>query len=62
MLACFKKKLSRTIYIEMKFGNGRTSKEQKEWIKDLSEQGYRAVVCNGFDEAKDTIISYMTIG
>ena len=23
------------LYIEMKYGNGRTSKEQKEWIKNL---------------------------
>lgn len=49
------------LYIEMKFGNGRTSKEQKEWINDLSEQGYKAVVCNGFEEAKDTIIKYISI-
>lgn len=50
------------LYIEMKFGNGRTSKEQKEWIKDLTEQGYFATVCNGFEEAKETIIKYMSIG
>lgn len=49
------------LYIEMKFGNGRTSKEQKEWINDLTEQGYKAVVCNGFEEAKETIIKYMSI-
>ncbi|CEP50287.1 VRR-NUC domain-containing protein [[Clostridium] sordellii] len=49
------------LYIEMKFGNGRTSKEQKEWINDLTEQGYKAIVCNGFEEAKDTIIKYMSI-
>lgn len=49
------------LYIEMKFGNGRTSKEQKEWILNLNHQGYKAVVCNGFEEAKDTIINYMSI-
>lgn len=47
------------LYIEMKFGNGRTSKEQKEWIEDLTDQGYRAVVCNGFDEARKEIINYI---
>lgn len=47
------------LYIEMKFGNGRTSKEQKEWIADLTDQGYRAVVCNGFEEAKEEILKYI---
>lgn len=47
------------LYIEMKFGNGRTSKEQKEWIADLTEQGYRAVVCNGFEEAREEILKYI---
>lgn len=47
------------LYIEMKYGNGRTSKEQKEWINKLNEQGYYAVVCNGFEEAKDTIERYI---
>lgn len=47
------------LYIEMKYGNGRTSKEQKEWIKELSGQGYKAVVCNGFEEAKETIERYI---
>ena len=47
------------LYIEMKYGNGRTSKEQKEWIKKLNEQGYKAVVCNGFEEARNTIEEYL---
>ena len=47
------------LYIEMKYGNGRTSKEQKEWIQKLNKQGYKAVICNGFDEAKETIERYM---
>lgn len=47
------------LYIEMKYGKGRTSKEQKEWIQKLNGQGYKAVVCNGFDEAKEIIEKYM---
>ena len=43
----------------MKYGNGRTSKGQKEWIKKLNEQGYKAVVCNGFEEARNTIEEYL---
>lgn len=40
-------------------GNGRTTKEQNEWIKKLNEQGYKAVVCNGFEEARSTIEEYI---
>ena len=47
------------LYIEMKYGNGRTSKEQKDWIKKLNEQGYYAVVCNGFEEAREVIEKYI---
>ncbi|MCJ8343315.1 MAG: VRR-NUC domain-containing protein [Cetobacterium sp.] len=47
------------LYIEMKFGNGRTSKDQKEWILNLNNQGYKAVVCNGFEEAKEVIERYL---
>ena len=47
------------LYIEMKYGNGRTSKEQREWINKLNEQGYKAVVCNGFEKAKETIEKYL---
>ncbi|MDB8814630.1 VRR-NUC domain-containing protein [Romboutsia sp. 1001216sp1] len=47
------------LYIEMKYGNGRTSKEQKEWINKLNEQGYYATVCNGFEEAKEAIERYI---
>ena len=50
------------MYIELKYGKGKTSKEQKEWIADLTEQGYRAVVCNGFEEAKKAIIDYLSRG
>lgn len=34
-------------------------KEQKEWVNKLNEQGYKAVVCNGFEEARDTIEEYL---
>lgn len=47
------------LYIEMKYGNGRTSKEQKEWIDKLNAQCYKEVVCNGFEEARKTIEKYM---
>lgn len=47
------------LYIEMKYNNGKTSKEQKEWLQKLSKQGYKAIVCYGFEEAKNTIERYM---
>lgn len=49
------------LYIELKRRKGGTvSDNQKEWIKALTEQGYRAVVCKGADEAISEITAYMT--
>lgn len=48
------------LYIEMKYGNGRISKEQKEWLEKLNKQGYLAVVCYGFEEARETIEAYIS--
>src|SRR5574344_1769608 len=43
-------------FIEMKrTKGGRTSAEQKDWPEHLNAQGYRAVVCKGFEEAKKEI-------
>lgn len=28
-------------------------------MKKLNDQGYKAVVCNGFEEARDTIKEYI---
>lgn len=38
---------------------GRVAPEQRQWLDDLSIQGWRAVVCRGFDEAKAEIESYL---
>lgn len=35
------------------------SKEQKEWIVNLNERGYYAVVCKGFDESIEQITNYI---
>ena len=49
------------LYIEMKrIDGGRKSKEQKQWISDLIEQGYRAEFCNGCEKAAALIEKYMT--
>ena len=48
------------LYIEMKRQRGgRVSEKQKEWIDRLNQNGYLAVVCRGFDEAKEVVESYM---
>lgn len=48
------------LYIEMKRRKGgKVSDEQKEMIRLLIEQGYKAVVCYGWEEAKNVIVEYM---
>lgn len=48
------------LFVEMKRRKGgRVSDEQKGWIEALTEQGYRAVVCHGSDEACDELFRYM---
>jgi hypothetical protein len=50
------------LYIELKRSKGsRVEQEQKDWIEFLTEQGYKAVVCHGFDEARETIENYLEI-
>ena len=48
------------LYIELKRQKGGTvSETQKSWITALAEQGYKAVVCKGADEAIGTIKEYL---
>lgn len=47
------------LFIELKYGKNKASDKQKEWINNLNAQGYKAVVCNGFDEARLTIEEYI---
>jgi hypothetical protein len=46
------------LFIELKY-KGYPTKEQKEWIKDLSERGYKSVVARGLDQACDVLNDYM---
>ena len=48
------------LYIELKRQRGGTvSEAQKEWITALAEQGYKAVVCRGAEEAIKVIKEYL---
>ena len=40
---------------------GRVEPEQRKWLDNLSAQGWRAVVCRGFDEARAEIESYLDL-
>ena len=49
------------LFVEMKrTKGGRTSAEQKDWLAYLAAQGYRAIVCRGFEEAKKEIECYLS--
>lgn len=49
------------LFIEMKRQKGgRTSIEQKDWLEYLNGAGYKAVVCKGFEEAKEVIECYLS--
>ena len=48
------------LYIEMKRKSGGVlSDNQRVWLKALNRAGNRAVVCYGFDEARETILEYL---
>lgn len=48
------------LYIELKRRDGgKVSKFQTEWIAKLNENGYLAVVCNGWEKAAETITQYL---
>ena len=47
------------LIIEMKKPKGRTSKEQKEWLKFFESQGYQTAVCFSAQEAIDVIEGYL---
>ena len=46
------------LFIELKY-KGYATKYQKEWIADLSDRGYKAVIAKGLDSACDTLNEYM---
>ncbi len=48
------------LFIELKNGSkGKLSLNQKEWIKRLNKNGYKAVCCYSFDESIELINNYL---
>ena len=47
------------LYIEMKYGKNKPSKNQKQWLSDLRKQGYAAEVCYGWEQAAEMITKYL---
>ena len=48
------------LYVELKRRKGgKVSEAQREWLDALNRAGCKAVVCNGFDEARQTILDYL---
>jgi hypothetical protein len=49
------------LYLEMKSEEGIAKKEQKEFLRGVSAEGYCAVIAQGVDEAKSTLEWYLGI-
>ena len=47
------------LFIEMKVKGGKLSDSQKEFMGNATLMGYQAVVCYGFEQAKDAINNYL---
>lgn len=48
------------LFIEMKFGRNPPTKEQKEKLAALQEQGYACHVCYGWEAARGVIEDYLS--
>ena len=48
------------LFIEMKRQKGGSlTPEQADWLEFLGAQGFMAVVCKGFDAARETVANYL---
>lgn len=50
------------LYIEMKTKGGRVQPEQKQWRRDLIDEGYRHAICWSWEEAVREITEYLGLG
>jgi hypothetical protein len=49
------------LFIEMKFGKNKLTKDQQEFKIAMDAEGYKTVTCWTFEEAKQAIIDYLGI-
>jgi hypothetical protein len=49
------------LYIELKAGKGKPSREQTQWLTDLWAQGNETHVCVGWESARDRITEYLAL-
>lgn len=49
------------LYIEMKYGKNKPTEQQKQWLKELSVQGYATAVCYSWEDAAKLICKYLQI-
>ena len=47
------------LYMEMKTETGKTSPEQDWWLTELAREGYAALICHGWENAKGALIWYL---
>lgn len=47
------------LFIEMKTKHGKASSNQEKWLAALNGFGYLAVICHGWEEARDCILNYL---
>lgn len=47
------------LYVELKTEKGRATKNQKFWCVQLKQQGYQAVIANGWETAAHCIRTYL---
>lgn len=49
------------LFIELKAGKGVPTNLQKEWLRRLEVQGYRALIAVGWEEAAKVIMEYLKL-
>lgn len=47
------------LYLEMKYGSNKATKDQEAFMAALRQQGYKTAVCYGAEEAKAEILDYL---
>lgn len=47
------------MFLELKAGKNKPSKEQLQFMEDLSSQGYYCVWCQGYEAARELIENYL---